>query len=84
MRLWTVFQSKLQFKLMFIFITVFGLALIASTVALMLAIGQLSQASIQRQLLEEQLIIDQRFAEVQTRLLQTACLMVLATMSKAI
>ncbi len=75
MRLWTVFQSKLQFKLMLIFITVFGLALIASTSALMLAIGQLSQASIQRQLLEEQLIIDQRFAEVQTRLLQTALLM---------
>ena len=67
-------RSKIQIKLILVFIVAFGLALTVSTGVLLLSINKLGVSSIQRQLDEEKMIIAQRLVDTETQLLQTASL----------
>ncbi len=74
MKLLRLFRSKIQIKLILVFIVAFGLALSASTGVLLLSINKLGLSSIQRQLDEEKMIINQQLVDIEMELLQATSL----------
>lgn len=75
MKLSNGFQSKLQIQLSVIVIAAFGLALIASTTAVMVPIAELGRIAIDRRLHDEQGIIEQRIIDWGDQLLTSSILL---------